>query len=182
MSLKPRVLTTAQLRCLASPAREDLFSRLRLLGKGSVGDLAEATGRSPEAVNYHVKALLKAELIVEVGRRKTERRPEAVFAPIGSQFRFPEPEENPDATALTRKAAVNGLRRVTVALEKAGVAAESQPELRDFLHLVRANIRLSKEDAIALGKLIDEAARFARERERPDGEPVMWASVLFPVV
>src|SRR5688572_9630588 len=76
----------AQIRALASPARQELLDTLQALGRASVPELAAQLGRPADALYYHVRALQKAGLLREVERRRRGRHVEAVYA-------TPEPDK-----------------------------------------------------------------------------------------
>jgi DNA-binding transcriptional ArsR family regulator len=182
MRPKTRILTTEQLKCLASPIRNDVFTTLRSLKRASVGEIALSLGKSAETIHYHVRALEGANLIEQVAKRKTERRPEAIYSSTADTYRLPRPDENARAIELTRKATVTGLRRVTAGFEAAAKAAEDDPSLYGNLHNLRMTTRLKPEDIKALMDLLEGVAEFSAEHESEDGVRLVWSSVVYPVV
>lgn len=76
----------AQIRALASTVRQDIVDTLQALGRASVPELAEHLGRPADSLYYHVRALLKAKLLVQVETRQRGRHVEAVYA-------TPEPDK-----------------------------------------------------------------------------------------
>ena len=80
------VARPAQIRALASPARQEVLDTLQALGRASVPEIAAQLGRPADALYYHVRALAKAGLLREVERRQRGRHVEAVYA-------TPEPEK-----------------------------------------------------------------------------------------
>jgi len=72
------VESPAQLSALASPGREDLLDAVGLLGPCKVSDLARFLGRSPHALYYHLRQLLRHDLLLE-SRRLDERNTPAAY-------------------------------------------------------------------------------------------------------
>lgn len=70
----------AQIRALASTARQEIVDTVQALGQASVPELAAHLGRPADALYYHVRALRKAKLLVQVDRRQRGRHIEAVYA------------------------------------------------------------------------------------------------------
>ena len=182
MRQKTLTLNPEQLACLASPIRNDVFNNLRSLKRGSVSDVASALGKSPETIHYHVRALEKVGLIEVVAKRRTERRPEAIYASAAERYRLPTAEENPGALELTRKSVVTGLRRVAAGFEAASLASESETELGQSIHVMRLNARLSLKDFAEFTEMLERAAEFATEHESGQGQRLVWSSVVYPVV
>lgn len=182
MRQKTLVLTSEQLTCLASPIRNDVFTMLRSLKRASVAELAQELGKSPESIHYHMGTLEKAGLIEPVAKRRTERRPETLYASTAEQFRLPTPEENPKASHLNRKSVVTGLRGVAAGFEAASIAADQRPELRRSIHILRLSLRMSRQDLAVFTEMLESAASFAAEHESSTGERLVWSSVVYPVV
>lgn len=162
--------------------RNEVFFALRSLGPSSVAELAEALGKSPEALHYHVRALVKADLIRVSGVRPTKRKPEAVFEPLHRDLRLPDPAHNPDVSAANRKAVLAGIRQTTRGFEAATLAAELDPRLRQNMHVIKTALRLLPDDAKRIRALIEEAARLAKTLEHPQGDRLHWSSMFFPEV
>ena len=68
-----------QLKALVSPVRQDIVDTLQSLGTASTTDLAEQLGRPADGLYYHVRALLKAGLVVPAGNRPQGGRMEALY-------------------------------------------------------------------------------------------------------
>ena len=157
-----------------------MFSALRSLRHGSIRDIAEHLGGSPESIHYHVKALLKAKLIFQSDRRITARKPEAIYQSIAQSLRLPDLKTQPELATLARKSVVAGLRQTIRGYESAAVQAELSPELRRHILVVRAKLRLSEEDTKHFLQMIEDAVDFARERDTDEGVRLNWSSIVYP--
>lgn len=70
-----------QLRALASTVRQDIVDTVQALGRASVPELARHLSREPDALYYHVRALLKVGLLVRLpADRVRGGRSEALYA------------------------------------------------------------------------------------------------------
>jgi len=180
------VLTPEQLRALASPVRNEVYSRLRALEKASAGDLGRELGRSAEAVHYHLRELLRVGLIREAFRRPTQRKPESVFEPTADAVRLPDPRKSPKVAELNRRAVLAGLRMVMRGYDAASRRAARTRERHEppagRIHVVRLNVRLSEEDAREFFRRIEELARFADQRRAAEGAGTRlhWHSIVYP--
>lgn len=174
------VLNTLQLACLASPARNEVFMQLRILGEGSAGDIARAIGKRPEAVHYHVKALVAAGLARVAFQRLSPKKPESVYEPIGKSLELPRADAGPEIAALARKAVRAGLAASARGYLKAAELAEADAEVRSRMHLLKVNVRLSPEDVKEFLRLIEEASKFASERRDEGGIRLVWSSAVYP--
>jgi DNA-binding transcriptional ArsR family regulator len=173
-------LNAEQLACLASPARNEVFMQLRTLGKGSAGDIAKAIGKKPEAIHYHVKALVVAGLAKVAYHRPSPKKPESVYEPVGKSLELPKADAGPEIAALARKAVRAGLAATARGYLKAAELAESDAEVRSRMHLLKVNVRLSPEDAKEFLRLIEEANKFASARRAEDGIRLVWSSAVYP--
>ena len=179
------VLTAEQLRALASPVRNEVYARLRALGRASAGDLGGELGRSAEAVHYHLRELVRVGLIREAFRRPTQRKPESVFEPTADSVRLPDPRKSPKIAELNRRAVLAGMRMVMRGYDAASRRAARAPRAAEpdgRIHVVRLNVRLAEQDARELFRRIEEIARFADERRAPEGAGIRlhWHSVVYP--
>lgn len=173
-------LTAEQLSCLASPVRSETFTVIRSLGEASVREVAESMDRSPEAVQYHVRALLRVGLIVEKFRRPTGHKPESVYAAATASIQLPDLKTTPELAPLTRKAVVAGLRQTIRGYQAAAEAAEQNPRVREGMSVIRATLRLRPDDAEVFFSLIEKALHFAKANESPDGTRLYWSSIVHP--
>lgn len=76
-----------QIRALRSTVRQDIVDTLQALGSASVAELAAHLDRAADALYYHVRALLKAGLLVQLPEPRVRgRHREVVYA-------LPEPDK-----------------------------------------------------------------------------------------
>ncbi len=80
------------------------------LGEFSVGDLAEHTGRRKTALYRHVKILVDAGLLIEVGERGEGRKREAVYSPAADSFYTTDAPLPPGASRALADAIATDLR------------------------------------------------------------------------
>jgi predicted ArsR family transcriptional regulator len=173
-------LNAVQLACLASPARNEVLTQLRGMGQGSASEIAKALGKKPEAIHYHLKALVSAGLAFVVFRRPAPKKPESVYEPIGTALQLPPPNAGPEVAALARKAVKAGFAATTRGYLKAAENAEHDPAVRSHMHLIRANLRLSEEDAKTFLELLESANKFASEHRTEEGARLLWSSAVYP--
>jgi DNA-binding transcriptional ArsR family regulator len=164
-----------QIRALASAVRQEIVDTAQALGPCAVADLARELGRAPDALYYHVRALLRVGLLVEAGARGAGRRREALYATpspgrgMALVYDLDDPE---NAAAVT--AVVAGMLRATgrnfAAAYRAG--RERRPGAavvsgrRRNLWAARVEGWLDEEDLGEVNELLD---RLRRLFERPRG-------------
>ena len=90
-----RIRRRDQVRALASPVRQALVNALRRLGRASMRELAHELGKPPATLYYHAEKLQKAGLLVEVARRETGRRPEALYELLAPVLRIDRERKDP---------------------------------------------------------------------------------------
>ena len=173
-------LNAEQLACLASPARNEVLTQLRGMGQGSASEVAKALGKKPEAVHYHLKALVVAGLAVAAYRRPAPKKPESVYEPVGSALELPPPDASPEIATLARKAVRAGFSATARGYLEAAVTAEHDPAVRSQMHLIRANLRLSRKDAKTFIDLIEAANKFATHHRSEEGTRLIWSSAVYP--
>jgi len=69
----------AQVRALASPARQEIVDALVAAGPCPIAELAAHTGRAPDSLYFHINRLMKVGLVIERTPRATGKRPAAVY-------------------------------------------------------------------------------------------------------
>src|ERR1700739_2463429 len=71
-----------QLRVLAAATRQEIVDVLAEMGTVSAAELAATLGRPPDALYFHVRALIRAGLVLEAGHRSRKGRKEALFRTV----------------------------------------------------------------------------------------------------
>jgi len=165
------VLTNDQLRCLASPARNDVLVALRAVGPASTKEVAARVGRSPEATHYHLKALFDVGLIQVVGRRPAPKKPETIYACVSTRLKLPTDSESRELRKKAVEASIRQALRGYLAA-KASNANEKQ--------IVRTTVRLSNDDRERFFALISEALAFAETHSKADAPLCSWLSLAYP--
>lgn len=82
------VHTDEQWDALASAPRQEILHYLGPIGPCSIAELARAMNAAADGLYHHVRRLLAAELIRDVGERHTGRRRERVYDLAGERLRF----------------------------------------------------------------------------------------------
>jgi DNA-binding transcriptional ArsR family regulator len=77
-----------QLSALTSALRQEILDVLTQMRTTSVAELAATLGRPPDALYYHLRILMRAGLVEDVGRRSTGRREEGLFRAIARDLRI----------------------------------------------------------------------------------------------
>ncbi len=94
-----------QLAAIASPARQEVLDAAQALGRCSIAEIAEVLGRPADGLYYHVKALAKVGLLLQVGERSAGRRTEAVYTTPGRRMRLKHDGKRRDAVARVARSA-----------------------------------------------------------------------------
>src|SRR4051812_29395184 len=123
-SRKPFLIRrTDQIAAIASPLRQEILDALQAAGPQSIAELAQILARPADGLYYHIRALLKAGLVVEHGARPTGRRRETIYDVPGDLRMVYRPGDSKNAAAVTKAAAA--MLRLTS---------------RDFAHAFRAGL------------------------------------------
>jgi DNA-binding transcriptional ArsR family regulator len=167
------LLTEAQLRSLASPVRNEIFSTLLRIGPASVGEIAGAMGQPASGLYYHLRHLLRAGLVRDKGKRPAATRSESVYAVVAGRVR-PDPTTRApgylEALAKLFDAGLRQLsRRLRFALHEPAVSrsgSERQLTLRTYL------VRLEATELSELNRRLDDVGEFLASRaETESGQP-----------
>jgi DNA-binding transcriptional ArsR family regulator len=117
-----------QLKALIAAARQEVIDVLSQMGTVSVSELAAAMNRPPDALYFHLRALLRAGLVRRVRFRSSGRKKDALYRTAAPELRLAyEPTKRGNRKALSRIVASMlrlGIRDFTGAL-KAGNAVVS---------------------------------------------------------
>ncbi len=172
-------LNADQLRCMASPVRNEALTLIRSRREASAREIGDAMGMSPEAMLYHLKKLEAVGLIREKYRRPAPRKPESVFEMVADRLNLPDLSENPGLAKVVAETVAEGQKVATrgylQAAEKALAGEGDKPTVW------RVNAKLSSKDAEKFRNLIEEAIKFATSSRVEDGDRVHFAALFFPL-
>jgi DNA-binding transcriptional ArsR family regulator len=175
------VLTAAQVRSLASPARLEIIEAFSALGRASARELAAHLGRSPGAVYHHLRALEHAGVVREVARRPGARRPEAVYGPAAGRMAVAASPRRGD-----QQAAVHAMKAVLrqAARDADRVFAQGVETLKGRFHGLQLSGALLPADIKRVLALLGELEAVFREANRTPsraGEIFRWTSLFMPI-
>lgn len=163
------VRDAATLRALRTPIRQEVLGALERLGRASVGDMAQALGRKPASLYYHVHELIGAGLIVEAGSRTGAYRAEALYETTAERIiidRSSSSKAFTEALVGLHRAALRAAERETAdSLERDRARGEAPDESTTLLRL---STRLSPADAKRAVEKLRELARFMETRGDPN--------------
>jgi DNA-binding transcriptional ArsR family regulator len=149
MSPRPEPVITkrAQLRALASPARQELLDLLSRVGPASVAELGRLIRRPADGLYYHLRQLERVGLVVESGKAQRGGKSEALFRTFHQEPQLrhdPSPQGNSGAVsaivasmlrlgirdfrkaALSRDVVTEGPRRELWGLRATGWLSDSE--------------------------------------------------------
>jgi hypothetical protein len=171
MTRRPRAFvinTPRQLATLAHPSRQRLVDDLAGHGPSSVAETAGRLGRRPEGLYYHVRALLKAGLIVLDKKRRAGRRWEAVYRLVAPRLKIDRKlrsksfiRAQADLCAVTLRALARDYR---AALESGAFAADGP---RQNLLLRRHITRLNADELRRLNRYLAGIAALLEKSKPP---------------
>lgn len=160
-------LTENQLRALASPARSELLSALEQFGPQSASELAIQLGRKVKGLYYHLQALDAVGLIRVREVRKGTRRDEAVYELAGPVPQVNPLELLPDQREQMADSISALLRYVDREVQRAYGAMDQQPELTEFVQVMRESGNLDEKTLGEVRALLAEALRKVKENHSP---------------
>ena len=158
--------------------RGEVFAAIRSIGQASASAVAESTGLSPEATHFHLKGLLKVDLIEVVGQRATTRRPESIYQSTAKRYNLPK---DPELAAIVSKSVTAGLRRSVRGYEKAAALSREADDPSVGFQIIQTKVRLSAQDMETFRAMINQASQFAIERDDDAGATFQWTSIVYPV-
>ena len=96
-----RIESSAQLRTLASAARQEIVDVLYRMGTVSVAELAATLGRPADALYYHLRALMRAGLVVSERSGRKRGRDETLFRTIAPELQLEYSSTDPKRVRST---------------------------------------------------------------------------------
>ena len=170
------VESKAQMAALESPARQEMLEALSRLGTASVGQIADALDRPPDALYYHLRSLTRVGLIVPAGHRNKGRRKEALFRTVAPRLETrlePRTPEKAQAVAAIVGSIVRMANRDYRRSIKRADVALSGPHRE--LWAIRTTGWLTEAQVATVARLID---RLLKEVSRPKGPGRLYGATL----
>ena len=186
---KPHVARTPQaLAALTSPLRLEIVDWFQAEKQLSIREVAERLGRKPSSVTYHVRCLEEVGVLVEVDRRPSGRRHEAVYALAAPDVQIGDASGESDAErARLDEHRIRTLRTLLRQAEReyaqATRARGDRPVPRDTLFATRQRARLTVAERREVARhlrAIQTLFQGARSRRR--GTACSFSAVLAPLV
>jgi DNA-binding transcriptional ArsR family regulator len=182
-----RILDSGALRALAHPLRVRIYDILSQYGPQTASSLAERLGESSGSTSYHLRALAKHDLIREAEDRGTGRERWWERPVGGVSFASPDAMTTPAGRAATQVVMNEFLRNRNDQLldfVNRGISGEDEMWQEGTL-ISTATARLtpeqSKELALKIMALIDEAVDDYRDQTGENVRPVTIRADLFPL-
>ena len=144
-----------ELRALASSARQEIIDVLAQMGTVSVPELAQALGRPPDTLYYHLRILQKAGLVETVGSRVRDGRAETLYHArnLNIDYDTSRRKNQKDLVAVATSMLRLGIRDFTDAVRDTEIVVEGpQRELWS----ARKTGRLTNKDLARVNRLIKE--------------------------
>ncbi len=157
-----------QLAALTSAARQEIVDVLSQMGTVSVAEIAAALGRPADALYYHLRALKRAGLVLQVGVQRRGGRPEGLFRTIAPELQLryrPRNQGNRWAvTAIVGSMLRLGIRDFRSAF-RSGHVRVSGPKRE--LWALRRTGWLSPAQVASVNTLIQRMSRMAAKPKGP---------------
>jgi DNA-binding transcriptional ArsR family regulator len=170
------------LRELAYPARIELVEALMSEQPATVEELGRHLGRNPRALYHHLRPLLAAGLVVEVGERPTARRPAKLYSLPADRLEL-DPEDRSKAAREARRRMARAVLRKALTLNERALA---DPDIaldgpRRALTLGHRVSRLTPRGLARVNtKLRELMALLVEEHDPERGEPFVLTVQLAP--
>lgn len=165
--------TADQMKCLASPARAEVFWNFHNTFPKSTAEVAEGLGRSASSTSYHVAELVQAGLLLAVGERKKRSRHEALYVLSSKHFSTVSHQESDDYRTNMLKGYAGLLRLLLRERTEFTEAMKARPQMLEHSAFFRNTLRMSNEAAKELVQRISaEIARATEEQTEQEGSLV----------
>lgn len=177
------IRTAAQLEALTSPVTHDLLLAFRSGGPGSVADLGPRIGKRINSLHYHVRKLVAAGFLRQVGSRRSGARTEAIYDIVAERFAGPSAPAPPRLRALTADVVAALLRRAARDFGQAIGSPDSVEESGPRRNVVatRYSAWLTASDLARANRLIDELHElFENNAGKQQGNLHVLTTVLTP--
>jgi len=178
MAKNRRVRTSAELRALASPERQEIVQSLLGRPPQSVREIAAAVGRLPVSLYYHLRALEQAGLIERAGTRAAEKGEEALYRVPAGRLAIRPDRRGPAEVDALRKIGAGVFRRAQ-RLHDALVAEEPARErLRREHVLAQRTVKLDAAGLKRVNGLLSALADELGEAQPAEGDGAFYTVTL----
>ena len=169
-----------QLRTLSSPAAMEIIRVLRHSGPCSVSELGPKLGKKPNSLQYHIRKLKNAGLVVVTEKRRSGKRPERVYDVTADKFIGKAIHKSEGLSRLANET-VASLCRLATRDFKRSPRTELDSESHEKL-AIRLTARLTEKDRAQVKELIGELESvFAKRVGREDGDMFALTLVQTPL-
>ncbi len=189
MLTEPQYLIEAlsEIQAISSPIRQEIVDTIQSLGECSIAEVAEELGRPADGLYYHIRALCTAGLIIELNKRKSYAREEAMYttAGPGAVLAVKYDQQDPEKIQAINKM-VQSMLKIAMQDFSQGMAtenAESEGDTRN-LWAARSKCWLTQKELIkANGLLTQLRDLFSSSRKASHSKQHLYALswVLAPV-
>lgn len=173
------MVDASQLKCMTSPVRAEILSSLVALGDLSVRELGRQLGRDPNGLYYHIRLLMKAGLIVEVGKYEGEAREEMIIGRVAKRIQAPA-EGSDIYYAYLKKTAQTYLRQSIRETNRFIDSTKNNSKHFELGDLQRRSFRLPPEKVVELKQRLLQVLKWAEKQSDP--ELGMRVSLIYTLV
>lgn len=175
----------SQLQAISSPIKQEIIDVIQSRGPSSISDIAEELGRPADGLYYHVKALLKEHLLIEVGASKKagQRKKRYDTSRSGSLMEAGYDQSDPDKI-MAMNQIVSSMLKIAMKDYSAGInstAAVVEGEGRN-LSACRIKGRLTDGEVRKVNRLLAELFSVFSHQKKDSSEnlySIAW--VLAPI-
>jgi hypothetical protein len=150
------VLTPEHIRCLVSIVRSQIYSIIEAQGPCSAPDLAEKLDTYAEGLYHHIKKMVGAGLLREVGIRRRGTRDEAVYDVLAQNSLLKPRPWDADYIAAWTKFAKTEFRRTFIQYEGATEAFGGEAADSTYLYMRTITCQLSPAKIVELRARLKE--------------------------
>ena len=168
-----------QIRALASAVRQDVVDALEANGPCTVREVAELLGRRPDALYYHIRALLDVGLLVEVvpvGDADSGTTVDVAFRPVSIRYDLDDRVNREGVCRVVGAMARSAQRSFRKAFRPGHAQAEG-PDRN--LWAGRCQGWLSKQDTREVNRLLARIQSIMRARQVPTSREATRQEVTF---
>ncbi len=160
------VFNPKQISALTSATRQRIMDRIEANGTMSVRQLAASLGFAADALYYHIRVLLKAELVRCVGTQHRPRRDEAIYEVINPNWQIGYALHDPKNVKAIRDVARSMMKQAYRDFEQGCEHPSANPSgptrnlwtLRLEAHLTDANLAEIQQHLQSIFKILRQGA------------------------